>query len=221
MTIFKRGLILLLCLGFFLPASVENAYALEDTTTPDMYIESSEYDDEEMEALEKKENATDVFLVLKSYNEFFEKLETNQKEQVKEQKKHNKKVKEQKRKQKIENIVNFAMKQRGKRYVWGATGPNTFDCSGLMKYVFNHYGYSLPRVSAAQAQIGKHLSYSQLKRGDLVFFRNSKEARISHVGMYLGNGQYIHAPTSGDVVKVSPMTGWARSHFAWGVRVVN
>ena len=93
----------------------------------------------------------------------------------------------------------------GKPYRWGATGPNSFDCSGLMQYAFkNGAGISLPRVSRDQANVGKKVSKAELQPGDLVFF--AKGGRIHHVGMYLGNDQYIHAPQTGDVVKISKLS---------------
>ena len=222
MSFLRRGIILLLCLSFFASSAdiVKEAHAANDIyTINDVMSDYSEYenfDSEELEALEKNEETTDVTLVLDNLDSFFDKLESNKKKKKTAIKKHAKELKEQKKKEKIEKIIAFAMKQRGKRYVWGATGPNTFDCSGLMLYVFKHFGYSLPRVSASQAQIGKHLSRSEIKRGDMVFFKD-KSGKICHVGLYLGNGQFIHAPHTGDVVKVSALSG---RRFAWGIRII-
>ena len=95
--------------------------------------------------------------------------------------------------------VDTAMAQRGKPYVWAAAGPGSFDCSGLVQYAFRAAGVGLPHSSAAQAGMGQAVSRSQLQPGDLVFFYSP----ISHVGIYIGNGQMVHAPTSGDVVKVA------------------
>jgi cell wall-associated NlpC family hydrolase len=97
--------------------------------------------------------------------------------------------------------VNTAMAKLGKPYVWGAAGPNSFDCSGLVQYAYKAAGINLPHSSAAQSQVGKAVSQSALKPGDLVFFYSGP----SHVGIYIGNGNVVHAPTTGDVVKVSPM----------------
>ncbi|MGI5129314.1 NlpC/P60 family protein [Pseudonocardia sp. CA-107938] len=85
----------------------------------------------------------------------------------------------------------------GKPYVWGASGPGSFDCSGLTSWAFKQVGVTLPRSSSAQAGIGKPVSFSQLQPGDLVFYYDP----VSHVGIYAGNGTYINAPQSGDVVK--------------------
>jgi peptidoglycan DL-endopeptidase CwlO len=95
--------------------------------------------------------------------------------------------------------VDMAMAQRGKPYVWAAEGPGSFDCSGLMLYAYAAAGVSLPHSSAMQSQMGTPVSRSELQPGDLVFFYSP----VSHVGMYIGNGQMVHAPTFGDVVKVA------------------
>jgi peptidoglycan DL-endopeptidase CwlO len=95
--------------------------------------------------------------------------------------------------------VDTAMAQRGKPYVWAAEGPGSYDCSGLMLYAYAAAGVHLPHSSAMQAQMGSPVSRSELQPGDLVFFYSP----VSHVGMYIGNGKMVHAPTFGDVVKVA------------------
>jgi cell wall-associated NlpC family hydrolase len=97
--------------------------------------------------------------------------------------------------------VNAALAKLGSAYVWGATGPTTFDCSGLMVWAYNKAGITLPRSSREQSTFGQPVSRDQLQPGDLVFYYSP----VSHVGMYIGNGQMVHAPTSGDVVKISPL----------------
>ncbi|CEK32232.1 cell wall hydrolase [[Clostridium] sordellii] len=100
-------------------------------------------------------------------------------------------------------VVNMAYSKLGSPYVWGAEGPNTFDCSGLTSYVFrNAAGVSLPRTSGSQYGVGTSVSKANLQPGDLVFF-STGGGGISHVGIYVGGGQMIHAPQTGDVVKVS------------------
>ncbi|RBY92848.1 NlpC/P60 family protein [Blastococcus sp. TF02A-30] len=99
--------------------------------------------------------------------------------------------------------VDAAMAQRGKPYVWAAAGPGSFDCSGLTQYAYRAAGISLPHSSRMQAQMGQPVAKADLRPGDLVFFYSP----ISHVGIYIGNGQMVHAPTSGDVVKVAPLMG--------------
>ena len=91
------------------------------------------------------------------------------------------------------------MSQRGKPYVWGADGPGSYDCSGLTQYAFKAAGIALPHSSRLQSGMGQAVSRDQLQPGDLVFFYKP----VSHVGIYIGNGQMVHAPTSGDVVKVA------------------
>jgi cell wall-associated NlpC family hydrolase len=94
--------------------------------------------------------------------------------------------------------VNTALAQRGKPYVWAAAGPGSFDCSGLMEFAYGAAGIGLPHSSALQARMGRAVSPSQLAPGDLVFYYSP----ISHVGMYIGNGQIVNAPSAGDVVKI-------------------
>ncbi|MEW2619560.1 NlpC/P60 family protein [Streptomyces sp. NPDC048106] len=106
-----------------------------------------------------------------------------------------------------------AQAQIGKPYVYGATGPSSFDCSGLTSYAYAQAGVSIPRTSQEQANIGTRIySQSQLKVGDLVFFYSD----IHHVGLYAGNGQVLHAPHTGASVRYEAM---ADMPFQFGVRV--
>jgi cell wall-associated NlpC family hydrolase len=99
-------------------------------------------------------------------------------------------------------VVAIAMQYLGVPYVWGAADPSVgFDCSGLTTYVFAKIGVSLPHYAAAQYQLGSAVSKDQLQPGDLVFFRG-----LGHMGMYIGGGNFIHAPHTGDVVKISPLS---------------
>jgi cell wall-associated NlpC family hydrolase len=96
-------------------------------------------------------------------------------------------------------VVSIAMQYLGIPYKWGAASPSAgFDCSGLTMYVFNQVGVSLPHYAAAQYGLGVAVSKDQLQPGDLVFFRG-----LGHMGMYIGGGNMIHAPRTGDVVKIS------------------
>ena len=101
-------------------------------------------------------------------------------------------------------IVNTAKKYLGVKYVYGGTTPSGFDCSGLVKYVFNKNGIGVSRTSASQALQGKKVSTSDLQPGDLLFF--AKNGRVHHVGIYAGGGQMIHAPHTGDVVRYAPIS---------------
>jgi cell wall-associated NlpC family hydrolase len=94
--------------------------------------------------------------------------------------------------------VDTALAQIGDPYVWGAGGPDSFDCSGLMQYAYAAAGISLPHSSRMQSQMGSPVSPSALQPGDMLFFYSP----VSHVGMYIGNGQMVHASTSGSPVKV-------------------
>ena len=97
----------------------------------------------------------------------------------------------------------------GVRYRFGGTSPsNGFDCSGLIHYVANkHLGIDIPRIAASQAKIGTAVDRSELLPGDLVFF-NTRGARNSHVGVYLGNNEFVHAPRSGAVVRVEKISAY-------------
>ncbi|EHK85060.1 NlpC/P60 family protein [Saccharomonospora azurea] len=97
--------------------------------------------------------------------------------------------------------VDAALSQRGKPYAWGATGPNSYDCSGLTQWAYAQAGISIPRNSGAQSGFGTPIPRSQLQPGDLVFFGSP----VYHVGIYIGGGNMVHAPTTGDVVKVAPI----------------
>lgn len=100
-------------------------------------------------------------------------------------------------------ILNEAYKHLGQKYVWGATGPDNFDCSGFTSYVYKQAaGIDISRTTYTQIDVGKPVSEDQLKPGDLVF------PHTGHVGIYVGNGQMIHAPQTGDVIKVSPVYGF-------------
>ena len=82
------------------------------------------------------------------------------------------------------NILSFARSKLGSKYVWGATGPNTFDCSGFVQYVFNKsVGITLPRVSSDQASYKPRISLLSMKKGDLIFFETTGNGRVSHVGI--------------------------------------
>lgn len=102
----------------------------------------------------------------------------------------------------------IALAQQGAPYVWGAEGPNSFDCSGLAVYAYRQVGVSLPHYTGALWEAGPQVSRSELRPGDLVFTSSH------HMGLYVGNGQMVHAPQTGDVVKVSEI--WS---FYGAVRV--
>lgn len=113
---------------------------------------------------------------------------------------------------KNEAVVNLARAQLGKPYVWGGNGPNSFDCSGFTRYVYlNAIGVSLPRVSYEQAKAGTAVGTSNLKKGDLLHFATVTPGRTTHVGIYIGNNQFIHASgsqTRPDKVKIDSLSGY-------------
>jgi cell wall-associated NlpC family hydrolase len=98
-------------------------------------------------------------------------------------------------------VVGVALQYLGTPYVWGASGPGAFDCSGFTAYVYAQVGVYLPHNAAAQYGYGTPVSRDQLEPGDLVFFDG-----LGHVGLYIGNGQFVHAPHTGDVVKISSLS---------------
>ena len=112
-------------------------------------------------------------------------------------------------------VVGIAMQYLGVPYVWGGASPSGFDCSGLTMYVYAQVGVSLPHYTGSQWQLGTPVSRAQLEPGDLVFFHG-----LSHEGIYIGNDQFIHAPHTGDVVKISSMSdAWYASGFDGGRRL--
>jgi cell wall-associated NlpC family hydrolase len=106
--------------------------------------------------------------------------------------------------------VSIAKRYLGAPYVWAASGPNSFDCSGLTMFVYRQVGVSLPHSSRAQIYSGQRVSRSDLQPGDLVFFGSP----IHHVGIYVGGGMMLHAPHTGAVVRIDPM----HSNFAGACR---
>ncbi len=104
----------------------------------------------------------------------------------------------------ISKLVDFAKKNLGKPYVYGADGPNSFDCSGFTSYVYKSFGIKLPRSSMEQVQVGKRISKEDLTAGDLVFFDTAEknDGTISHVGIYMNGGYFIHASSGSKAKKV-------------------
>jgi cell wall-associated NlpC family hydrolase len=112
--------------------------------------------------------------------------------------------------------VGVAMSELGKPYVWAAAGPDSFDCSGLIVYAFAAVGKSLPHSTYALYSLGVPVSRDQLQPGDLVFFDG-----LGHAGIYIGGDQFVHAPHSGDVVKISSLSeDWYASTYVGARRIL-
>ncbi|MCR8746609.1 C40 family peptidase [Romboutsia lituseburensis] len=125
--------------------------------------------------------------------------------------------------EKADKVINFGKTLLGKPYVWGAEGPNSFDCSGFTQYVFKKsVGVSIPRVSRDQSKFGQSVSRSNLQKGDLIFFDTdgSNNGYVSHVGIYMGGNQFIHASSSGKKVIISNMTSYYNNAFVNARRVL-
>ncbi len=113
-------------------------------------------------------------------------------------------------------VVGVAMAQLGKPYVYATAGPETFDCSGLVVYAYSAMGVSLPHSSYALWNVGVYVSRDQLQPGDLVFFDG-----LGHMGIYIGGDQFIHAPHTGDVVKISSLNeGWYAATYVGARRIL-
>lgn len=125
---------------------------------------------------------------------------------------------------KADKLVSYAKSKLGKKYVWGTQGPNTFDCSGFTYYVVKQtLGKTIPRAPSPQSKYGTYVSRKNLKKGDLVFFdtQGSNNGRVSHAGIYLGSGQFIHASsTKGKVVISNMSSGHYYRAFVNGRRIV-
>ena len=111
-------------------------------------------------------------------------------------------------------IVAYAQNELGKPYVYGAEGPSSFDCSGLVQYIFNKAGVKVPRVSSAQYSYGDSISYQDLQPGDLVFseWPGDDVPHHGHVAIYTGNGKIIEAPHPGGVVQEIPLNSYYLQH---------
>ena len=118
-----------------------------------------------------------------------------------------------------DKIISFAETKLGSPYVWGATGPNTFDCSGFVGFVFKKAAdVNLPRVSSSQATFKPRISSMNMTKGDLVFFETTGKGRISHVGIYMGNRQFIHASSGSKRVTVSSLdSNYYNKTFRWAI----
>lgn len=121
----------------------------------------------------------------------------------------------------VESLIKIALGHLGKPYVYGKIGPESFDCSGFVYGTHRELGIHLPRTSLNQSQIkAAKISREDLQRGDLVFFDTSGGGVVNHSGIYLGNGEFIHA-SSGKAysVTISSLEAWYKDKFRWGKRI--
>lgn len=123
---------------------------------------------------------------------------------------------------KADKVVAVAKQQIGKPYVWGASGPSSFDCSGLTSYAYKTaINHKLPRTSKEQSKVGTTISKSNLQKGDLIFFGSSSK-NINHVGLYIGDSQMIHSPKPGEKVRTESINSkYYANRFVTAKRVLN
>jgi len=125
----------------------------------------------------------------------------------------------------VKEVEGNAKSFLGTPYVWGATGPSKFDCSGFTQWVYRDAGINIPRVSRDQARVGQYVSFNQLQKGDMMFFDTHKRrtGKVTHVGIYLGNGNFIHASSAGKKVVIYNFNQktFYKKRFLWGRRVIN
>jgi len=119
-----------------------------------------------------------------------------------------------------EGPISHALRALGTRYRYGGASPETgFDCSGLIAHVFGQAGLAVPRTARAQSRVGKPVKRGNLAPGDLVFY-NTRNAPFSHVGMYVGNGRFVHAPKPGARVRIERLdTPYWRARYNGGRRL--
>ena len=126
----------------------------------------------------------------------------------------------------VEDEIEWNAKELlGHKYVWGATGPVTYDCSGFTRKIFSDVGIYLPRVSRDQSKQGQLVAFDELQKGDLVFFATKRRHpnRVTHVGIYLGNGDFIHASSAAKKVVICNFDKhcFYKKHFLWARRVIS
>ena len=119
-----------------------------------------------------------------------------------------------------DQVISEARKYLGYRYVSGGASPSGFDCSGFTSYVYDKFGASLPRTTTGQATVGSQVSKANLQPGDLLVFSNTYKSGISHVGIYIGNGRFIHSANPRVGVEENTISsGYWSNHFTYGKRV--
>ena len=119
-------------------------------------------------------------------------------------------------------LIEDAKYFNGGKYVWGGTTPKGFDCSGYVQYLFKKHNVNLPRTAWSQSKLGQKIVLSNLKTGDLLFFNTDKKRGIpvSHVGIYMGNGKFIHAASRKKGIIISPLAGYYQDRFVVAKRII-
>ncbi len=117
-------------------------------------------------------------------------------------------------------IIDTGKSLIGTPYVWGGTTPKGFDCSGFVQYIFRVNGVNIPRISQSQYAMGTHVSKSELQPGDLVFFFNTNKNVITHVGVYIGNGQFVHASSYYGITIGELESSYYRNRFYGATRIL-
>jgi len=120
-----------------------------------------------------------------------------------------------------DKLIDFAKSFVGTPYVYGGSTPKGFDCSGFVYYVFRNFGFALPRTADEQATVGEKVSYDSLVPGDLVFFKTLGSSVINHVGIYIGNGEFVNSSSGRGMVMISPLyEGYYRDHYVTARRII-
>lgn len=111
---------------------------------------------------------------------------------------------------------------KGGKYIWGGTSPQGFDCSGYVQYLFKKHQVNLPRTAWSQSKLGQEVVLSDIKTGDLLFFNTDKKRGIpvSHVGIFIGNGKFIHAASRKQGIIISPLAGYYQDRFVIAKRLI-
>lgn len=122
--------------------------------------------------------------------------------------------------QEVRQVLATALSQLGKPYVYGGNGPNGYDCSGFTTYVFKQYGINLPRTADGQMTVGARVSKDQLAEGDLVFFGYYGGRDIQHVGIYLGDGTFIHSSSNRGVIITSLSQDYYITNYKGATRIL-
>ncbi|MDI6601129.1 MAG: C40 family peptidase [Thermoanaerobacteraceae bacterium] len=120
----------------------------------------------------------------------------------------------------LRDIVDFAKRFLGVKYVYGGSSPKGFDCSGFTSYIYKNFGIELPRTAFEQSETGEAVDKSNLEVGDLVFFKTLGSKKINHAGIYIGEGNFIHSSSGGGEVRIDTLlTGYYNEHYAAARRV--